>query len=104
MRAPRSFALPILLGALAAAGSAQAQTPPPGRLLASNCFQCHGTNGVISAGFGTLAGVSATDMMNKLNDMRRKPAGSSIMIPHARGYDTTELQAIARYFASLPKP
>ncbi len=104
MRTHRSLALATMLGAIAAHGAAQAQTPPPGRLLASNCFQCHGTNGVISAGFGTLAGVSATDMMNKLNDMRMKPAGSSIMIPHARGYSTTELQAIAGYFASLPKP
>lgn len=92
-----------LCGALAAA-PAGAQTPPPGRLLASGCFQCHGTNGVISAGFGTLAGVSATDMMNKLDDMRRKAPRSSIMIPHARGYTTEQLQSIARYFAAQPKP
>ena len=44
------------LGAIVLAGQlgagAQAQRPPPaGRLLASNCLQCRGTNGYSSAGF-----------------------------------------------------
>jgi sulfide dehydrogenase cytochrome subunit len=103
MRIPFALAALALCAALVSA-AAGAQTPPPGRLLASGCFQCHGTNGVISSGFGTLAGVSATDMMNKLDDMRRKAPRSSIMVPHARGYTTEQLQAIAKYFAAQPKP
>ena len=74
-----------------------------GRLLASGCFQCHGTSG-LKGGFGTLAGVEKLDMMNKLNDMRTKTARSNIMNPHARGYTTYQLSLIADYFSKLPKP
>ncbi|MEY5098390.1 MAG: hypothetical protein RJA36_1109, partial [Pseudomonadota bacterium] len=74
-----------------------------GRLLASNCFQCHGTNGVNGA-FGNLAGVPQKDLLDKLNDMRLKPAGANLMAPHARGYTNTDLYWITYYFSRLPKP
>ena len=92
----------ILAGALWAQ-SAAAQMVDDGRLLASGCFQCHGTSG-LKGGFGTLAGNEKLDMMNKLNDMRTKAARSSIMNPHARGYTTYQLSLIADYFSKLPKP
>ena len=104
MPASRSLLLAAVLAALSGTAPAQVPAPATGRLLASGCFQCHGTNGVISAGFGTLAGVPAADMLGKLNDFRSKPAGSGIMVPHAQGYTPAELKAIAAYFASLPKP
>jgi cytochrome subunit of sulfide dehydrogenase len=68
------------------------------RLLASGCFQCHGTNGK-SGTFDALAGDGKLDMLNKLNDMRKKSAGSSIMVPHARGYTSQQLNMIADYFS-----
>jgi cytochrome subunit of sulfide dehydrogenase len=88
------------------AGYAQAQTSllqHPGRLLASGCFQCHGTNGV-NGGFDALAGDSRDDMLNKLGEMRRKPARKDIMNPHASGYTNEQLWQIADYFSKLPKP
>ena len=92
----------VLAGSLWAQ-SAAAQVVNEGRLLASGCFQCHGTSG-LKGGFGTLAGVEKLDLMNKLNDMRTKAARSSIMNPHARGYTTYQLSLIADYFSKLPKP
>lgn len=74
-----------------------------GRLLASGCFQCHGTNGV-NGSFGTLAGSGKQDLLNKLNDMRGKSARANIMYPHARGYTPYQLSLIADYFARQPKP
>lgn len=83
---------------------AAAQTAPSdGRLLASGCFQCHGTAGV-KGGFNALAGIGKTDMLHKLNDMRIKPARANIMNPHARGYTNEQLVLIADYFSKLPKP
>ena len=38
---------------------AQAQTADDGRLLASGCFQCHGTAGV-KGGFGSIAGIGGS--------------------------------------------
>lgn len=94
----------ILLTGSLWAQSAAAQVVNDGRLLASGCFQCHGTAGQ-KGGFGTLAGVGKQDMLNKLNnDMRSKDARSSIMIPHARGYTNQQLLLIADYFSKLPKP
>lgn len=86
------------------AHAAMAQVADEGRLLASGCFQCHGTGG-LKGGFGTLAGMSRQDMLDKLNnDMRSKDARSSIMNPHARGYTSHQLSLIADYFARQPKP
>jgi sulfide dehydrogenase cytochrome subunit len=68
------------------------------RLLASGCFQCHGTNGK-SGAFDALAGDGKQDMLNKLNDQRKKSANASIMYPHARGYTPQQLDMIADFFS-----
>ena len=71
-RAPRTLrpllalgaALPLVLALTAASVHAQTTTAsavPNGRLLASNCFQCHGTNGK-GPGFDKLAGKSASSL------------------------------------------
>lgn len=100
----RTLALGIAL-ALAAA-SAHAQTscaaPDGGRSLASNCFQCHGTNGS-NGGFDALAGDGQLDLLNKLKEMRAKSPGSNIMFPHARGFTNAQLACIALYFSKQPK-
>lgn len=73
-----------------------------GRLLASGCFQCHGTNGQ-NGTFNAIGGGSQKDMLNKLKDMRTKTAGSSIMNPHARGYTNAQLACITLYFSKQAK-
>lgn len=70
--------------------SAQAASPA-GRLLASNCYQCHGTNG--TGGFEEIRGKSAADLLEFLG----KPAASNIMAAHAQGYTPAQLNAIAAY-------
>jgi len=96
----------LALAAALLAPAIQAQSTllqHPGRLLASGCFQCHGTNG-LNGGFDALAGDSRTDTLNKLNEMRRKPSRENIMFPHASGYTNEQLWQIADYFSKLPKP
>ena len=66
-------------------------TNTTGRLLASNCFQCHGTGGV--GGFDRIRGGNATDMREYLS----RSANSSIMAAHAQGYTTAQLNAIITY-------
>lgn len=81
-----------------------ASTPPPpvsgnteGRLLASNCFQCHGTNG--SGGFDKLQGKGDLypELLEYLNG-GEDPDG--IMAAHIKGYTQEQLQAIADYLAN----
>jgi sulfide dehydrogenase cytochrome subunit len=68
----------------------------PGRLLASNCFQCHGTNG---HGMESLAGSSASEIADELYEMKRETIGTDIM--HVYGHALTDEQAslIADYFS-----
>lgn len=89
----------ILFALCAGAGSASAQVGQPGRLLASNCFQCHGTNGR-GAGFDALAGRSASDIYTKLKEMKAGREGNGIMAKHAMVYTDAQMQQIANWFAA----
>ncbi|MFM7008439.1 MAG: c-type cytochrome [Betaproteobacteria bacterium] len=66
-------------------------TNTAGRLLASNCFQCHGTGGV--GGFDRIRGGDAAEIREYLS----RSANSSIMAAHAQGYTTAQLNAIIAY-------
>jgi sulfide dehydrogenase cytochrome subunit len=72
----------------------------PGRLLASNCFQCHGTNG--SGGFERLAGMSSSEIISEMREMRTKNP-PDMMDVHARGYTDAQIKLIADYFSKLPR-
>lgn len=72
----------------------------PGRLLASQCAQCHGTNGA-GPGFDELAGKGASELFNDLIDMKYRPI-EGIMERQARGYTDDQLQLIADYLSTLP--
>ncbi len=71
-----------------------------GRLLASNCFQCHGTNG--SGGFDKLAGSSANEIYGELKKFAsgaEDPNG--IMAAHAMGLSDEQMRAVAQYFSNV---
>ena len=79
--------------------SAQAQVGEPSRLLASNCFQCHGTNGR-GPGFDKLAGRSAAEVYKELKEFQSGKEGNGIMARHALAYTDQQLNQIAAWFAS----
>lgn len=66
-------------------------TDSNGRLLASNCFQCHGTNG--TGGFERIAGGEASEVY----EYRGKTPSSDIMAPHGQGYTDAQLQSLINY-------
>ena len=90
----------VLLGTslFAAAAGAQTGAPPPGRLLASNCFQCHGTNGN-GPGFDNIAGKSVDEIYKELREMKSEAPGNDIMKAHARGYTDEQLRQISAYMS-----
>lgn len=92
------FVLPIALASFCVAAQTTTTAPPPGRLLASNCFQCHGYDGKSSIGFERLAGESASEIYKELIEMRtdRSP---DIMDTHARGYTDAQIRLIADYLS-----
>ncbi len=71
-----------------------------GRLLASNCFQCHGTNG--TGGFERLAGKSASEIYGDLKEFASgQEDANGIMAAHAMGFSDDQLRSIASYFSSI---
>ena len=70
-------------------------TQTSGRLLASNCFQCHGTNG--SGGFERISGGEASEVNEFINQV----SNAHIMNPHAQGYTSTQLADLVRYLNQL---
>ena len=92
----------VVVGLIASSAFAQATyVEPTGRLLASGCFQCHGTDG--KGGFEKLAGESKAEILEEMKEYQAKSARKDIMGPHGRGYTDAQIEAIATYFASLPK-
>ncbi|GAB4396191.1 MAG: hypothetical protein OHK0048_00020 [Rhodoferax sp.] len=78
---------------------APAQTPPAGRLLASNCFQCHGTNGR-GPGFDRLAGKSANEIYKELKSFQAGKDGNGIMARHAMGYTDAQLLSLSSWLST----
>ncbi len=76
-------------------------SPPAGQLLASQCAQCHGTNGG-GPGFDSIAGKSADDLYGDLIDMKYTTQIESIMDRQARGYTDAQLYELSSYLATLP--
>lgn len=71
-----------------------------GRQLASNCFQCHGTNG--TGGFERLMGESYAEIYSKLVEFLTEiEEEGELMSAHAMGYTDAQMQALANYLAQL---
>ena len=88
--------IPLALASLAVS----AQVSPPGRTLASQCAQCHGTNGN-GPGFDEIAGKSAHEIYNELLEMKWRPV-EGIMDRQARGYTDEQIRLISEYLSTLP--
>jgi cytochrome c553 len=80
-------------------GASAQTTPPPGRLLASNCFQCHGTNGR-GPGFDSLAGKAVSEIYNDLKEFKSGKEGSGIMAKHAMGYTDAQLLSLSNWLST----
>ena len=89
----------LALAASIGAAAAQAQTSPAGRLLASNCFQCHGTNGR-GPGFEDIAGESPEKIYKELVEMRAGKEGRGLMVKHAMGYTDEQLRLLAQWLST----
>ena len=98
------FSLLVAVVALATSPAVPAQdvvptsVSPPGRLLASNCFQCHGTDGK-GPGFDKLAGKSASKLFEEMKDYQSGKEGEGIMARHAMGYSDAQLHELSQWLS-----
>lgn len=89
----------LTLAPAAAVAQTTSAVEVPGRLLASNCFQCHGTDGRGDGTFERLAGKSASEIYGELREMKAENKRGEIMTIHALGYTDAQLRSIADYFS-----
>ena len=71
------------------------------RLLAAQCFQCHGTNGRSQTGIDSLLGESEAELIEEMREMKAE-SDNKLMHFQARGYNDAQIRAIAAYIAALP--
>jgi cytochrome c553 len=70
-----------------------------GRLLASQCAQCHGTNGVSTNRWDSIAGESSAELVSEMLEIQNGEE-DLIMQAQAHGYSDTEIQALAAWLAT----
>ncbi len=90
----------LLSWAVPSIAQSTALAPPSGRLLASNCFQCHSISGKTS-GFDSIKGKSSNEIYNDLKDFKAGKEGDGLMARHAMGYNDAQMRLIADYLATL---
>ena len=74
----------------------------PGKILAGNCFQCHGTDGK-GGPFEGIAGESANELFSELKELQTDTdPEKAIMRVHALADTDAQLRLIAAYFAQVP--
>ncbi len=93
----------LLLPFVLPANALAADDPAVNRLLASQCAQCHGTNGYSRNDFESIAGEEAKDMYEDLTDMKGEDRPENIMDHQALGYTDDQIRRIASYYATLPE-
>jgi sulfide dehydrogenase cytochrome subunit len=72
--------------------------PTVNRLLASQCAQCHGTNGYAVGDMDGLFDESYKDLYEDLMDMRGEDRPEDIMDHQALGYTDDQIRRIALYY------
>ena len=73
------------------------------RMIASQCAQCHGTDGHATGDIDQIAGKDTADLYNKLLDMKGEDRPEGVMDHQALGYTDEQLYRIARHYSTVPE-
>lgn len=95
----------MMLTAMTMSTLGLAQTPPDNtRYLASNCANCHGTNGATNVpGAFQLAGQKAEYIVEQMRAFKDGKKTATIMHQIAKGYSDEQIVALGNYFSKQPK-
>ncbi len=92
--------LPLWLG-ITPAGWAAGLSPDAVSVLAGPCSNCHGLDGVGAGSIPALRGRSASDLRNRLLAFQEgKSVDATVMTRLMKGYDRTQIDALANWFAA----
>jgi len=93
--------LNLLLLGLILSPYAFAETPTPAKLLAYNCFNCHGDNGVSKGGVPSIKGLPANIIELHLKNYRDGTQVSTVMGRIAKGLNDDEIKELSAFIATL---
>ena len=94
-------AVGLVIGSLGAHAEDKPMTDRYGVILANNCFTCHGPNGHSPGEIPSIDKLSADDLATALKQFRSGERASTVMGRQAKGYSDADLEAIAKYIASI---
>lgn len=80
--------------------NAQAASDATTRQMAASCFACHGTHGQSLGGTPVLAGIARAHFIKQMQDFKSGARPATVMHRHAKGYNDTEIEKLAEYFAA----
>ena len=90
----------VIVPVLFASTMALAQDASYVRLLASNCANCHGTDGKSQGGMPSLAGEPKTKLVELLQEFKTGKKPATVMHQIAKGYTDAEIDTLAAWFAA----
>ena len=91
----------VFIFALGTSALVAAQDANQGRLLASNCANCHGTDGRSQGGMPALTGLTKPYIIQQMQDYKSGKNTATIMHQLAKGYTDAQIEALAAYFSSV---
>ncbi len=74
---------------------------PDIRNIANSCAICHGTNGRSPGSIDSLAGLSANEFIEEMQEFKYEKGEGRIMGVIAQGYNDQQIRSLARYFQSM---
>jgi cytochrome subunit of sulfide dehydrogenase len=99
-----SFPVLLVTGLTLSSWSIAQSAPDNTRYLASNCANCHGTNGASNVpGAFQLAGQKADYIVEQMRAFKEGKKSATIMHQIAKGYSDEQVLALANYFSKQSK-
>jgi cytochrome subunit of sulfide dehydrogenase len=95
-----ALASALLLAGLAEGGPARAADASPG---ASSCTGCHAARKIPDSVIPRIAGRKSADIATAMREYRSGGWPSSVMGRIAKGFDDSQIDAIAAWFAAQPE-
>jgi sulfide dehydrogenase cytochrome subunit len=92
--------LSVVAGTLLLASTVRAADEPPG---ASSCTGCHAAKRIPDSVIPRIAGRKAADIAQFMREYRSGAWPSSVMGRIAKGFNDSEIDAIAAWFAAQPE-
>lgn len=96
-----SRSLTALVCGLLIAPATQAADITRGKILASTCFACHGTDGRSSGDIPSIYGFPAETLYHNMKAFQDGTRPATVMNRHATGYTDEEIRLIAEYLSNI---